>query len=109
MTIETIIGIILILINVPVGWGGAILCGFYGQKTGKKFFYILSAVIYALSWGMLALGIYLCGRPYARYIYENYVVKYIYPLVIVCIVIAFVLIIVYRKKIFKKYKNDKIH
>ena len=50
MSIEVIIGIILILINVPFGWGGALICGYYGQKTGKKFFYVLSV------WCMHYLG-----------------------------------------------------
>lgn len=107
MTIETIIGIILIVTNVPVGWGGVLLCGYYGQKTGKRFFYVLSGVIYALSWGMLSLGVYLCGKPYAKYIMETYVTKYICPIVFVSIVIIFVILVVYRKKIFKKYKNEK--
>lgn len=106
MTPETIIGIILIVINIPVGWGGVLFCGYYGQKTGKKIFYILSGIIYALSWGMLSLGIFLCGKQYAKYIIENYVAKYIVPTVIVCICIILVLVIVYRKKIFKKYKKN---
>ena len=75
MTTEIIIGIILILTNVPVGWGGALLCGYYGKKTGKKFFYVLSGSIYILSWGMLSLGVFLCGKQYAKYILENYVTK----------------------------------
>ncbi len=109
MTLEVIIGIILILINVPFGWGGALICGYYGQKTGKKFFYILSALVYALSWLMLFLGVLLCGKQYAEYIIENYVTKYIVPIVIVSLVVAVVVIFVYRKKIFKKYKDDKNH
>lgn len=105
MTLEVIIGIILIVINVPFGWGGALVCGYYGQKTGKKFFYVMSAVVYALSWVMLALGVVLCGKPYAKYIIDNYVIKYIYPLVFVSIFVAVILIFIYRKKIFKK--NNK--
>ena len=105
MTIELIIGIILIAINVPFGWGGALICGYYGQKTGKKFFYVLSAVVYALSWVMLSVGVLLCGKQYAEYIIENYVVKYIVPIVIVCVVISIILMFVYRKKFFKKDKS----
>jgi hypothetical protein len=102
MTIETIIGVILIVTNVPVGWGGALLCGYYGKKTGKKFFYVLSGIIYVLSWGMLSLGVFLCGKTYARHIIENYVEV---PVIIICI--GIILVFVYRKKIFKKYKKDK--
>ena len=106
MTTEIIIGIILILTNVPVGWGGALLCGYYGKKTGKKFFYVLSGSIYILSWGMLSLGVFLCGKQYAKYIIENYVTKYIIPAVVVCLCIVLLLAFIYRKKLFTKYKQD---
>ena len=109
MTLEVIIGIILILINVPFGWGGALICGYYGQKTGKKVFYLLSVIVYALSWVMLSLGVLLCGKRYAEYIIENYVAKYIVPIVIVCVIVVLIFIFIYRKKIFKKYKNDKTY
>lgn len=107
MTTEIIIGIILILTNVPVGWGGALLCGYYGKKTGKKFFYVLSGSIYILSWGMLSLGVFLCGKQYAKYILENYVTKYIIPSVVVCIGVALFLFLFCRKKLFKKNKKNK--
>ena len=109
MTLEVIIGIILILINVPFGWGGALICGYYGQKTGKKIFYLLSVIVYALSWVMLSLGVLLCGKRYAEYIIENYVAKYIVPIVIVCVIVVLIFIFIYRKKIFKKYKNGKTY
>ena len=35
MSVETIIGIILIVTNVPVGWGGALLV--YRKKIFKKY------------------------------------------------------------------------
>ena len=109
MTLEQIIGIILILINVPFGWGGALICGYYGQKTGKKFFYVVSVVVYILSWVMLSVGVLLCGKPYAEYIIKNYVAKYIVPVVFVTLVVVIVILFVYRKKIFKKYKNEKTY
>ncbi len=105
-TAEVIIGIILIAINIPVGWLGAALFGYYGQKTGKKIFYLLSVAVYALSWAILALGVYLCGKDYAKYIMDNYVVKYIVPTVIFVLVAAAVLLIVYGKKIFKNKGNS---
>ena len=105
MTIEVIIGIILILINVPFGWGGALVCGYYGQKTGKKIFYGLSVAIYALSWVMLSAGIFLCGKSYAKHIIDNYVVKYIIPIVFFSIIVSVLMIFIYRKKIFNKYNN----
>ena len=105
MSIEVIIGIILILINVPFGWGGALICGYYGQKTGKKFFYVLSVLVYALSWVMLSVGVFLCGKPYAKYIIDNYVAKFIAPAVFVIVIAAIAVIFVYREKIFKKKKQ----
>ncbi len=105
MSIEVIIGIILILINVPFGWGGALICGYYGQKTGKKFFYVLSVLVYALSWVMLSVGVFLCGKPYAKYIIDNYVAKFIAPAVFFIVIAAIVVIFIYREKIFKKKKQ----
>jgi hypothetical protein len=105
MSIEVIIGIILILINVPFGWGGALICGYYGQKTGKKFFYVLSVLVYALSWVMLSVGVFLCGKPYAKYIIDNYVAKFIAPAVFFIVIAAIAVIFVYREKIFKKKKQ----
>ncbi len=105
MSIEVIIGIILILINVPFGWGGALICGYYGQRTGKKFFYVLSVLVYALSWVMLSVGVFLCGKPYAKYIIDNYVAKFIAPAVFVIVIAAIAVIFVYREKIFKKKKQ----
>lgn len=102
MTIEVITGIILIAINVPFGWFGMLWLGYYGKKTGKKIFYVLSVVVYALSWVMLALGVFLCGKSYAKYVIDNYVVKYICPIVFVCFFAAVILLFVYRKKIFTK-------
>lgn len=102
MTLEVIIGTILIAINVPFGWGGALLFGYYGQKTGKKFFYIMSVAVYVLSWVMLFAGILLCGKTYAKHIIDNYVVKYIYPIVFVILVFVVVFLFIYRKRIFKK-------
>lgn len=105
MSIEVIIGIILILINVPFGWGGALICGYYGQKTGKKIFYVFSVLIYALSWVMLSVGVFLCGKPYAKYIIDNYVTKFIAPIVFFIVIVVIVIIFVYREKIFKKKKQ----
>lgn len=105
MSIEVIIGIILILINVPFGWGGALICGYYGQRTGKKFFYVLSVLVYALSWVMLSVGVFLCGKPYAKHIIDNYVAKFIAPAVFFIVIAAIVVIFIYREKIFKKKKQ----
>lgn len=105
MTLEVVIGIILIAINVPFGWFGMLWLGYYGKKTGKKIFYFLSGLVYVLSWIMLSLGVFLCGKPYAKYIIDNYVVKYICPIVFILFFAAVIFLFIYRKKIF--YSNGK--
>jgi len=54
-------GMVLLLTNQVVGWAGLIGGSYLGKKTGKKLFFALGTVTYALSWGMLALGAYLAG------------------------------------------------
>ena len=52
---------VLLLTNQVVGWGGLIISAYLGKKTGKKAFYAAGTAVYAISWGMLALGAYLAG------------------------------------------------
>jgi hypothetical protein len=56
-----IIGMTLLLTNQVVGWGGVALCAYAVKKTGKKCYYAYGTGIYALSWGMIVLGIVLAG------------------------------------------------
>ncbi|WP_413853517.1 hypothetical protein [Candidatus Ruminimicrobium bovinum] len=96
MSQKLIIGIILLILNVPFGWFGAGICVYYGKKYNKKFYYFLSAIIYGLSWVMLFTGIYLCGKDYAEIIFDNYVSKYIYPIMIICLIV-FVTVYIVKK------------
>ncbi len=95
-------GIILIIINVPLGWAGLFLFGYYGKKTGKKIYYVLSVATYVISWIMAAVGVYLCEEKYAKYIFANYIIKFIYPVMFIIII---VLIALYFYK--KKYISQK--
>ncbi len=60
-----LIGVILILINFPLGWAG--LAGFMhlAKKTGKKVFCFLGIAVYAFSWIVFFAGVFLCGKEYA--------------------------------------------
>lgn len=52
---------VLLLTNQVVGWAGLIGGSYLGKKTGKKIFFAAGTGVYAISWGMLALGAYLAG------------------------------------------------
>ena len=56
-------GLLMVALNVPVGWGGAALCAFMGAHGGSRVWYVAAGVVYALSWGMLGLGLLLAGPP----------------------------------------------
>ena len=99
-----LLGITLLVLNVPFGWFGAAICAYYGKKYNKKFYYFLSVFVYALSWLMLAAGIYLCGKDYAKTIFENYISKYIYPVTIACLVILGIIFVI--RKIKNRVKDE---
>jgi len=65
MNLRIIVGTILLVTNQPIGWGGMLLFGNLARRTGKKIYYIMGVVVYGLSWGMLAAGVYLVGKEYA--------------------------------------------
>lgn len=56
-----IIGMLLLLTNQPVGWGGVAVCAYAAKRSGKKCYYAYGTVIYILSWGMVGLGVVLAG------------------------------------------------
>ena len=87
MTLKIIIGIILLLINVPIGWLGLTYFVCYGQKTKKRFYYLIAFSVYAFSWIMLGLGVYLCGEKYSKLILNNPVMKYVVPVILIVLII----------------------
>ena len=56
-------GLLMVALNVPVGWGGAAFCALMGAGGKSRIWYVASVAIYALSWGMLGLGLLLAGPP----------------------------------------------
>ncbi len=60
--VRFIIGVILLFTNQPLGWGGMILFNSLALKYHKPFYSYIGFSIYALSWGILFLGVYLAGK-----------------------------------------------
>ena len=56
------IGLILLALNVPVGWGGAAVCGILATAYKSNVWGIAAIAIYVLSWIMLGLGFLLVGK-----------------------------------------------
>ena len=87
MSIKIIIGILLLLINVPVGWLGLTYFICYAKQTGKKMYYWVAFLIYAFSWVLLGLGVYLCGKQYTRIVLDDPIIKYVFPVILIGIII----------------------
>jgi hypothetical protein len=70
LPLRAAIGLILVAINVPVGWGGAAVCAYFSIRAAsaseRAAWGTASAVVYGLSWGMLFLGIVLAGKETVR-------------------------------------------
>jgi hypothetical protein len=66
------IGIILLSINHPFGWGGIALCTALALHTGRREFYFYGMAAYALSWVILGLGLWLTGREGIQYLRTLY-------------------------------------
>ncbi len=56
-------GLLMVALNVPVGWGGAAFCAFMGARSGSRVWYAAAGAVYVLSWAMLGLGLVLAGPP----------------------------------------------
>jgi hypothetical protein len=68
------LGIILLAMNQPFGWGALVVCAVLAVKTQRPMFYLIGLGVYALSWGMLGLGVVLAGPegiPYLRGLLQN--------------------------------------
>ena len=69
VSIRFLVGVILLAVNQPFGWGALVVCTVLAVKTQKTTFYLLGVGAYALSWGLLGLGLILAGPegiPYLR-------------------------------------------
>ena len=63
---HTWLGLLLVALNVPVGWGGAAVCVFIAANYDLPSFYSISALTYLSSWLMLGLGLLLAVRGTVR-------------------------------------------
>lgn len=96
-----ITGIILILTNQIVAWGGIIICAFLSKEKTRKTFIATGISLYIISWIMLALGIVLTGREGLE-LAKQWLGWETIP---VAIVISGTVIYLIQKR--KKNKNDK--
>ena len=61
------IGIILLTTNQPIGWAAMVACNAIAISKQNIFFTYLGFAFYALTWGMLGLGVLLAGPEGIRY------------------------------------------
>jgi len=93
-----IVGMVLLLTNQIVGWGGAALFTYLGRKTGRKIYFAYGTAIYAFSWAMLAAGVFLVGPEgvkLARQLMKSYGLE---ALVALAAILAGVIVYVRFKK-----------
>ncbi len=55
-------GIVLLALNVPLGWGGGAFCVFFAGWTRDKNWLTAALWVYGCSWLILGLGFLLAGR-----------------------------------------------
>ena len=62
------IGLVLLVINIPFGYGGLAAAAAVATATHQPRWLILGGACYAVSWLMLGAGFYLCGPEGMRYV-----------------------------------------
>ena len=62
------LGLFLLIINVPFGYGGAALGTYLAWRLDESKWLTLGAAAYLLSWVMLALATILLGRDTKRFV-----------------------------------------
>ncbi len=61
------IGIILLITNQPLGWGAMLIFNAIAIHKQNELFFFLGIGAFALSWGMLGLGLLLAGPEGIKY------------------------------------------
>ena len=61
------IGIILLMINQPVGWAAMLIGNTLSINTHDALFSYLGVGTYAFSWAMLGLGLFMAGPEGIKY------------------------------------------
>ena len=92
-----IAGMILLTTNQVIGWVGIGLCAYLAKKTKKKYWIAVGTGVYALSWGMVALGLVLAGKE-GLDLSKSLLVKYGMWLVPIALIIAAVIYYVKKRK-----------
>lgn len=64
-----VVGVVLLVINVPFGYGGMAVCAALAASHPDrvKYYTVVGGSVYALSWIMLGLGAWLAGPEGVRY------------------------------------------
>ena len=55
------IGVILLIINPPIGWIGFAVGGYFAAKYHNPKYLGIATVVYAITWGMAGAGVLLAG------------------------------------------------
>jgi len=55
------VGLVLLIINPPIGWIGFAVGGYLTVKYNQAKFMVWATIIYAITWGMSAAGVILAG------------------------------------------------
>ncbi|MBW2560463.1 MAG: hypothetical protein JRE40_06360 [Deltaproteobacteria bacterium] len=67
LSLRFYIGILLLTTNQPLGWGAMLICNAIAIDRQNIFFTYLGLGFYALTWGMMGLGVLLAGPEGIRY------------------------------------------
>ncbi|MBO7741082.1 MAG: hypothetical protein J6S21_00880 [Victivallales bacterium] len=57
------LGILLFLLNFPIGWLGAMIFGAISAKTRDASYLYLATACYVFSWLLFIAGVFLAGPP----------------------------------------------
>ncbi len=55
------IGVVLLIINPPIGWIGFAVGGYLSAKYHNPRYLVIATVVYAITWGMAGAGVLLAG------------------------------------------------
>ena len=70
------IGVVLLIVNPPLGWLGFILGGYFSAKYQTPRYMVIATIVYAITWGMAGTGVLLAG-PKGVMIAKSFI-KYIW-------------------------------
>ena len=67
-----IIGVVLLFTNQPLGWGGMLIFNSLAVKYHKAIYSYIGFGIYAISWAILFLGVYLAGSEGVAFVKKHW-------------------------------------